>query len=168
VIRNGKPSEGLVQVFAAGKTESVASGRTSAQSGSNPFTFRLLPGKYEIEVKSIEVAGGTTVRLSDVMVEGAKQIKRTVDFTTGTLRLGAVRGGELVDAVVTIVSADSGKDVKSLRTYATANTNPRTFELQPGRYRVRLAAVKPAGLTPQEINIEIRPGETVERTVEFR
>ena len=168
VIRNGKPSEGLVQIFAAGKTEAAASGRTSTQTSGNPFTFRLLPGRYEVEVRSIEAAGVGPVRLTDVTVEGATQTKRTVDFTTGTLRIGAVRGAELIDAVVTIVSADTGKDVKSARTYATANTNPRTFELQPGRYRVRLAAVKPAGLAPQELSVEIKPGSTSDHKVEFK
>jgi len=74
VIRNGKPSEGVVQVFPAGKTDAAASGRTSTQSAGNPFTFRLLPGKYEVEVRSIEVAGGTSVRLTDVIVEGAAKI----------------------------------------------------------------------------------------------
>lgn len=165
VIRNGKPSEAVVQVFATGKTDAAATGRTGP--GNNPFIFRVLPGKYEIAVKSIEVAGGATMRLTDVSVEGAKQTKRTVDFTTGTLRIGAVRGNELIDAVVTIVLADTGKNVKSARTYATANTNPRTFELPPGRYRVKLAAVKPPGLTPQEVIIEIKPGETLERKIEF-
>jgi len=70
--------------------------------------------------------------------------------------------------VVTIVSSDTGKEVKSARTYATANTNPRTFELQPGRYRVRLAAVKPTGLAAQEIAVEIKPGATADHKVEFK
>jgi Ca-activated chloride channel homolog len=165
VVRNGKPSDAVVQVYALGKSEVVAAGRTSVNS--NPFMFRLLPGKYEVVVKSTEIAGGPGLRLTDITVEGAKQIRRTADFSTGTLRIGATSGGQLVDAVVSVTNLATNKDEVAARTYATANTNPRTFELLPGRYRVRLNPVKPAGLRPQETNIEIKPGETVERTIDF-
>jgi Ca-activated chloride channel homolog len=165
VVRNGRRSEAVVQVFASGKTDAVANGRTSASS--NPFVFRVLPGKYDVLVKSIEIAGGPTIRLTDVVVEGAKQVTRTADFSTGSLRVGAVRGSELVDAVVIVTNLATNKDDASLRTYATANTNPRVFELLPGRYRVRLSPVKPAGLKPQEIEIEIKAGLTAERSVDF-
>jgi Ca-activated chloride channel family protein len=164
VIRNGKPSDAVIQVFPVGKNEAIANGRTSS---TNPFTFRLLPGKYEALVKSNEIAGGPSVKLTDINIEGAGQLKRTADFSTGTLRIGATRGSELVDAVVVVTNLSTNKDESSLRTYATANTNPRTFELLPGRYRVRLTPVKPAGLRPQDLEIEIRPGESVQRAVDF-
>ncbi len=164
VVRNGKPSDAVIQVFPVGKNEAVAGGRSSS---TNPFKFRLLPGRYEVVVKSNEIAGGPSVKLTDINVEGAGQIKRTADFSTGTLRIGAVRGSELVDAVVVVTNLSTNKDESSLRTYATANTNPRTFDLLPGRYRIRLTAVKPAGLRPQELEVEIKPGASVERTVDF-
>lgn len=165
VVRNGRPSDAVVQVYASGKAEVVASGRTSASN--NPFKFRLLPGSYEVAVKSTEISGGPELRLTNVVVEGAKQAKQTADFSTGSLRVGAVNNGTLVDAVVSVTNLTTRKDEATLRTYATSNTNPRTFELLPGRYRVKLTAVKPAGLRPQEIEIEISAGRTVERTVDF-
>jgi len=165
VVRNGKPADALVQVYASGKSEVVAAGRTSVNS--NPFKFRLLPGRYEVAVKSTEIAGGPSLRLTDIEVEGAKQIERTADFSTGTLRIGATSAGQLVDAVISVTNLATNKDEVTARTYASANTNPRTFELLPGRYRARLTAVKPAGLRPQEIIVEIKPGETLERAVEF-
>lgn len=164
VVRNGKPSDAVIQIFAVGKTESVASGRSSS---TNPFVFRLLPGRYEVVVKSNEIAGGPTVKLTDINIDGAGKLKRTADFSTGTLRIGATRGSELVDAVVVVTNLATNKDESSLRTYATANTNPRTFDLLPGRYRIRLTPVKPAGLRPQELEVEIKPGESVQRTVDF-
>jgi Ca-activated chloride channel homolog len=164
VVRNGKPSDAVIQVFPVGKTEAVANGRSS---GTNPFIFRLLPGRYEVVVKSNEIAGGPSVTLTDINIEGAGQLKRTADFSTGTLRIGATRGSELVDAVVMVTNISTNKVESSLRTYQTANTNPRTFELLPGRYRIRLTPVKPAGLRPQDLEIEIKPGESVQRTVDF-
>lgn len=107
------------------------------------------------------------MKLTDINIEGAAKLKRTADFSTGTLRIGASKGSELVDAVVVVTNLATNKDESSLRTYQTANTNPRTFELLPGRYRVRLTPVKPAGLRPQDIEIEIKPGESVQRTVSF-
>ena len=70
VIRNGKPSDAVIQVFPVGKTESVAGGRTGS---TNPFVFRLLPGRYEVVVKSTEIAGGPSVKLKDInlMVPGS-------------------------------------------------------------------------------------------------
>lgn len=137
------------------------------RSGStNPFKFRLLPGRYEVVVKSNEIAGGPSVKLTDINIEGTGQVTRIADFSTGTLRIGAIRGNELVDAVAVLTNLATNKDESSLRTYATTNTNPRTFDLLPGRYRIRLMPVKP-GLRPQELEIEIKPGESVQRTVDF-
>ncbi len=164
VVRNGKPSDAVIQIFPAGENEAVANGRSSS---TNPFKFRLLPGRYEAVVKSNEIAGGPSIKLTDINIEGAGQLKRTADFSTGTLRIGATRGSELVDAVVVVTNLSTNKDESGLRTYATPNTNPRTFELLPGRYRIRLTPVKPAGLRPQDLEIEIKPGESVQRTVDF-
>jgi Ca-activated chloride channel homolog len=45
VVRNGKASDAVIQVFPVGKTEAAASGRSG---GSNPFTFRLLPAVEQV------------------------------------------------------------------------------------------------------------------------
>ncbi len=167
VVRNGKPSDAVVQVFAAGSSQEIAGGRTYQQPATNPLVLRVAPGKYEVVVKSNEIPGGPTLRLTDVVVEGAGQVKRTADFSSGTLRIGASQSGQLIDAVVTVTNNDTGKET-GLRTYTAAATNPRSFELMPGQYRIRIAPVKPPGLRSQEISVEVKAGETVERVIEFK
>lgn len=166
VTRNGKLSDASIIVYVSGTTQQVASSRSYIAAASNPRVFRIEPGKYDVLLKSIEISGDPTVRLTDVVVDGGEQVKRTHDFSSGTLRIGAVNGGQLVDALVNVVGSEN-KSEASGRTYTSVNSNPKAFELVPGRYRVRVSPVKPAGLRPQEIDIEIKPGETVERTVDF-
>jgi Ca-activated chloride channel family protein len=166
VTRNGKLSDAAIVVYVAGTSQEVASSRSYTAASSNPRVFRIEPGKYDVLLKSIEISGDPTVRLTDVVVDGGRQVKRTHDFSSGTLRIGAVRGGQLIDALVNVVGAEN-KSAASGRTYTNASSNPKAFELVPGRYRVRVSPIKPAGSRPQEIDIEIKPGQTVERTVDF-
>lgn len=166
VTRNGKLSDASIVVYVSGTSLEVASGRSYAAAASNPRVFRIEPGKYDVLLKSIEISGDPTVRLTDVVVEGGGQVKRAHDFSSGTLRLGAVRGGQLVDALVKVSGSETGTEASG-RTYTSASSNPKAFELLPGKYRVRVNPLKPAGLEPREFDIEIKPGQTVERTVDF-
>jgi hypothetical protein len=89
------------------------------------------------------------------------------DFKSGTLRVGAVRGSELVDATVRVVDQATGKAVDSSRTYTSANSNPSTFVLLPGSYKVTVNAIKLEGRPQQELEVTVVAGETVERQAEL-
>jgi Ca-activated chloride channel homolog len=167
VTRNGKLSDAVVQVFTAGTTKAVASGRTYDAVASNPLNLRVAPGRYDVVIKPIEIAKGFEKKFTGVVIAGDGQVDLTHDFLSGTLRIGSVRGSELVDSVLTIYNLDTKQHADSGRTYAAANTNPSVFTLQPGRYRVHCKAVRPAGLRPKEIVVVIKAGETVEQTVSY-
>lgn len=164
VTRNGKLSDAVVQVFPAGGNQSIAGGRTYNLAASNPIGLRLAPGKYQVVIKSNEISGAPETRLN-VTIGGDKQEKLAHDFKSGTLRVGASSGGKLIDTVVMVHDLGSKKDVGSARTYTDAKTNPRIFELQPGRYRVRLSAA--GGGASKEAVITINAGETIDRIIEF-
>lgn len=168
VTRNGKLSDASITVYKAGTKQEAARGRSYTQASSNPQIFRIEPGTYDLEIKALEIEGRPTIRLTAIQLDGDKQVKRTHDFSSGTMRIGAVNAGKLVDALVTVINLEGNAPVASGRTYTSSNSNPRAFELPPGRYRVRVKSVTPAGLAPQEITIEVKAGETTERTVDLK
>ncbi len=100
-------------------------------------------------------------------VEAGAKTEQTHDFASGTLKIGAVSGRELIDAGVRITDVETGKPVAQGRTYATAKTNPRTFELSPGKYRVRVGAVKLQGRPRKEVEVTVEAGKIVEQIVDF-
>lgn len=165
-VVGGRLADAVVLVRRAGTQENVTDGRTYTAADTNPRLLPLPAGTYDVTVRAVELAGGPSQQLNGVKVGAGETVEQTFDFSSGTLRIGAVRGAELIDAVVSVTNLDTGQEV-GLRTYTAANTNPRTFELLPGRYRVRVTAVRLAGARPQEFNVNIKAGETVERTIEF-
>lgn len=166
VVVGGQLADAVVLVRRAGTREDVAGGRTYTAADTNPRLLPVPAGAYDVTVRAVDLAGGPSQQLDNVQVVDGETVEKTVDFSSGTLRVGAVRGGQLLDATVTVTNLATGKEV-GLRTYTDARTNPRVFELLPGSYRVRVIAVRPAGLSPQEVNVQIKAGETVERTVNF-
>lgn len=168
VRRNGKLSDASISVYKAGTKQLAATSRSYTQATHNPHTFRIEPGNYDVEIKTLEIEGRPTVRLTGIQLDGDKQVTRTHDFASGTLRIGASNAGQLVDALVSVVSLETNTQTASGRTYTSATTNPKVFELAPGRYRVQVKAIRPAGLAPQEITVEVKAGETIEQKLELK
>lgn len=165
VTRHGKLSDATINVLAAGTKTAVASGRSYTDAKNNPKVFQITPGNYDVVIKSIELSGEVEKRIEGVVVKSGARSEYAHDFASGTLRLGAVSGGALVDATVQVVDAASGAPVAQGRTYATANSNPKTFELSPGRYRVLAQAIK--SKSKKSLEITVAAGRVVEHTVDF-
>lgn len=166
VTRGGKLSDATVRVYAADTSEQAAAGRTYGSAKSNPKEIRLPSGTYDIEIGSVEIAGKPTKRWEGVEIRGATPVELAHDFAGGTLRIGATSGGKLVDAVVSVTRPD-GTSAASGRTYTSASSNPKSFELEPGPYVVTLTAVKPKGLQPAKLDVEVTAEAAVERVVEL-
>lgn len=165
VTRNGAPSDAIVSFLPAGETKPVETTRTYRGADTNPRTVKLPAGTYDVELKAIEIADGPVERLTGVAVEGGKRVVREHDFASGTLRVGAVTGGKLTDAVVRISTPGSKTAVAQGRTYEQAQSNPKSFELVPGRYEVEVAPVKAKDKTPRRLSVEVTRGATAEETV---
>lgn len=165
VTRNGDLSDATVRVVTA-DGEAVTSGRTYRGAGTNPKSFRVPPGRYGVVVSGIELSDKPERRL-EAEVEPGGRAELTVALSSGELRVGAARGGELVDATVHVVRAEDGRQVGSGRTYASETTNPKAFTLSPGRYRVDLGAVKLPGSPKRSLEVTVEAGETVTVTADF-
>jgi len=165
--RDGALSDALYSVYVAGTRDLAASGRTYRGADSNPKRVRITAGGYDVEMGALEIAGKPMHSFGRVEVAPQGRVELAHDFTSGTLRVGAVRGSELVDATVRVVDQATGKAVDSSRTYTSANSNPSTFVLLPGSYKVTVAAVKLDGKPKRELEVSVAAGETVERQAEF-
>ena len=78
-----------------------------------------------------------------------------------------MKGGELCDATVHIISAKDKKAVGQGRTYAHSKSNPKTFTLSPGLYIVSLKAVRSVGDEKESFEIEVLPGESQTKMAEW-
>jgi Ca-activated chloride channel family protein len=166
VTRNGALTDASVTVYAAGTRNHVAGGRTYRAATSNPRVFALTPGDYDVEIVSVEVADRPTYRFERVTVAPGARAERAHEMPSGTLRVGVRKGAVLIDAVVTVLDLAGGASVAAGRTYSSASSNPKSFELSPGRYRVVVKPLGDAG-PQQETELEISAGATRNHLLEL-
>lgn len=167
VTRNGALSDATVTAYRAGTKEVVANTRTYTSAEHNPTTLRVPAGTYDLVVASVEVAGKPTTRWDGVALAGGGQVERQHDFASGTARIGARRGSQLVDAVVALRLAGDQAPVAHGRTYVSPTSNPKAFDVAPGRYTATVKPVKPAGLPLREVEIDVPAGGSVETIVDY-
>lgn len=166
--RNGELSDATITVYNAGTKEHVSSSRTYRSSTTNPKIFKITPGAYDILIGAIEISSKPEHLFENVIVKGAKKVERSFDFASSTLKIGAVNAAELVDVVVRVINAESNKNIASGRTYTSTGSNPSTFIVPPGKYRITLGAVKLEGRPKREISVVVQAKETVEKIIDFK
>ena len=166
VQRNGELSDAVYKVYVAGTSDEVASGRTYTKEKHNPAKVRLTAGRYDVKVGSVEIAGKPWHSFDTVELPPQGSQALSHGFESSTLTVGAVRSGERVDAVVHVVDAATGKAVAQGRTYKGPPSNPKTFEVAPGSYEVRLKTVGKDS-TKRQIEITLKAGQAVAQDVDF-
>jgi Ca-activated chloride channel family protein len=134
-----------------------------------PLIIEVNPGVYDIEIRALNIKGFETVfTFEDITVEATKTTDITHNFKTGIAMIGVKSGEELVDAVVSINSKETGENVAGSRTYTSDSSNPREFILNPGIYNVKVTGAKKefAGKI-ETFTIEVKQGETVTKLINF-
>ncbi|MGB4989842.1 MAG: VWA domain-containing protein [Pyrinomonadaceae bacterium] len=165
VTLNGELKDSTVTAVSEVTNKTVAGGRTYE---SKPFEMRLLPGKYFLKIRPIAVLGVGEFIVKDVIVKaGDKETFIEHDFEAGTLKIGTKRGTEFIDSVTKITDTQTGKVVGGARTYTSASSNPQKYIIKPGTYKIRVQAVRPAGIPPKEVTVTVSKDETVERMIEY-
>ncbi|MCF8247988.1 MAG: VWA domain-containing protein [Saprospiraceae bacterium] len=163
VTRNGELSDATVNLFRAGTRENVTGSRSYKSEKHNPVKFKVLPGVYDVEIGSVELANKTKMRWENQNLSGGGNIQLSHNFESGILMVGAKKGDDFVDATVNVFSKKTGENVVGGRTYVSDSSNPKSFTLEPGKYRVDIKPLKPAGLSVRSIEVEVKAKETVER-----
>ena len=131
-------------------------------------------GKEE-DVSQLEcaaLAGDGLYLTADNADELGAALEQAIEITpttpTGKLSVKTVAEGALTDTMLKVVDTASGEVVTEMRTYESAETNPRVIPLPDGTYDVRVEAVRISGRPSQELKgITIAAGTTVEKTVDF-
>lgn len=167
VTRNGELSDATVNIYKPGTKVWVAGGRSYRSASSNPRKFNILPGVYDIEIGSVEIESNPAIRWESQVLAGGKTVALAHEFKSGDLKVGAKQGEGFVDAGISVINKTTGKSVAAGRTYMSASSNPKTFTLGPGIYKVEIKPLKPQGLATKTIEVEVKAGEVTERMEEF-
>jgi len=163
VTRNGEPSDAIYKIKVAGTDEEAASGRTYTRASHNPALVTITAGNYDVSVRSVEIKGRPWAELGRITVESGERTELSHGYSSGTLRVKLHRGGALVDGIVKAYGED-GKEVASARSYKKETSNPVTFVLEPGSYRVSVHEIR----GPEtEFNVTIDAEATIEEAVDF-
>ena len=158
---NGKDWDCLVKLFDQnGKVVS------SARTYNAPKEVEVNPGIYKVTIQALGTMEGihTLKEFTNVNIESGEVTPLSNDFKSGDFQIYTKVKGENIDAVVTIIEANSGKNLAGSRTY----TRGAKFLLNPGTYKVK---VVPIGVhkakKTQIITMEVKQGELITKEVNF-
>ncbi|MCB1019556.1 MAG: hypothetical protein KDC27_06485 [Acidobacteria bacterium] len=164
-VVDGNLHDAVVNVTAPGMRN--VGGRTYTSELTNPRTFALQAGTYDIVVKPLGVTGGAEVRFDGVVVEAGKMVEKVADFSTGEIAVKTTVNGELADAMVVLRRPGEKRSAAGGRTYTGASSNPKVFRLPPGVYDVEiqlLAVDSPVSKVFK--GVEVKPGARADRELE--
>ena len=162
-VVDDKLHDAVVIVRAPGRQD--VGGRTYESPDTNPRTFALEAGKYDIIVRPIGVKGAE-LRFDGVTLEAGKLVEKVADFSSGEIAVTVTRNGELSDATVSIRVPETNKQIAGGRTYRESKSNPAVFRVPPGSYDVHVRAIEfEGGVLEVFKGVEVQPGDRAERTL---
>ncbi|MBZ0088822.1 MAG: hypothetical protein K8H90_00425, partial [Thermoanaerobaculia bacterium] len=125
-------------------------GRTYASPDTNPRAIPLADGKYRVKVLAVGVDGAAE-RTFEIEIAAGAIVEREVDYSTGTIRIGATRNGALSDVTWQLFApGDRKRAVVTGRTYRDAKSNPAKATLPSGDYELVLTAIEIGGKPKHE------------------
>ena len=167
VTNNGELHDAGVTMRRLSDNYSAASGRTYTSAKSNPLKKEVAPGWYNVEIKSISIKGNTAKTIvPNVEIKPGETTSIKHAFESATLKVGAKNKGNLWDATVSIASVEPKASVAQGRTYTSSSSNPKTFTLSPGTYKVTVKGLK-LDNAKKEFTVTIKPGDEKVEMVEW-
>jgi hypothetical protein len=166
VTRNGALTDATIELFVPGEKKATVTARSYENSGSNPAKLKVPPGVYDVVLSSVKIDGRPVKRMERIEIKSAELVSLRHEYQTGDLVLGAKKGKEYVDVSISLLD-EEGRSVTGGRTYQSASSNPKTFTLVPGKYKLNLNPVKPKGLAPKSVEVVIKAGERTEKMLEW-
>ena len=122
-------------------------------------------GTYNVLFKPHHISGrNPTFTVDNIIVEAKSKKEIVHNFETGFFQVTVKNKSELLKSVVSIYQ--DGEVVYSKRTSESVSSNPRNIHLIPGIYNVKIAPFK-LDTKPQEFQINIKQGKTIEKLIEF-
>lgn len=146
----------------------VATGRSYSSENSNPKTFILTPGSYNVELEAVTIDGpGSIQSIEGLVIEANDEIVSNHTIESGIAMIGASGSVALADAMVRIIDQNTNNPITASRTYTTESSNPRRFELSPGSYTVTITGLGEHKGSEETFSIQVEAGKTIERIVTF-
>ncbi len=160
----GEPLQAEVVLFRPGVEEPLATQRT----GTEPVSFQLTPGLYDIRAQDVSAAGEVkpTQWLHEVAVTANATSTKEVIFTSGRVRL-TCRGTNETPIACTFKIFTYGQDAPL---YSGATEDKwREFEMQPGYYYLEVAYddTEQDHVLKKWLNISVAENATIEEVIRF-
>ncbi len=162
---NGELTDGIARVYPADFSQPVANART--YGGTK--VMEVDPGTYHITFEGLKVNGaGKLDTIRNITLDGGAAREMVHNFEVGTLVIGVqTQSGELIDATVNVVDKALRQNIAGSRTYTSPGSNPRTYDLTPGFYEVRIRTLGAHSGQDETIEVEIKPQTTVEKILTY-
>ena len=104
----------------------------------------------------------------DEIVDGGA-VERAFDFSSGEIAVLITRNGELSDATVRVLTADTGQQVAAGRTYRASTSNPRVLTVPAGSYDVEVKSVELKGQSSHRFSaVVVNGNERTDLEYEYR
>ncbi len=171
---NGQPAVVQIKVINLANNQAIfdtATFSTFTMNGvKSPYEVKLMPGKYQLEVKlptRSDLAPYTEI--VDVS-EGGKKVEKDIDIKTSTLRIVATNNGKTTKARIYADDLTANRNIFNsdfLESFGLET--PYDITVTPGRYRLKVALASDAGASPhsEELEIAAGGGEVVEKNISF-
>jgi hypothetical protein len=166
VMKNGKPFFAPIHVLDAESGKRILDSSSSGETGVR--NIRLDPGNYHIEIEDTSVSGGKApvIRHTGIVIEAGQTVEKAVDFSDGTLVIAVIKNNKPVEAKVYYYRSGEKNSFFSESTHPKTGKAKRRFI--PGTYDIKVVDYRTAGAPSVTVpGIEVPPGKTVEKTVEF-
>lgn len=157
--------EAMVKIISNETGKVMANSRTYAR----PNIQEVNPGIYTVEIDALNPIKGLEKKfvIENVEVVAGETKKLTHTFKTGIAMIGVKSSTELIDASVTIKEVTTNQNIDGKRTYASENSNPRKFVLNPATYEITVTALGDFAGNKETFTIEVKQGETIEKIITF-
>ncbi len=167
--KDGELRDAAIYVYVAGTEEDIAGQRTYASPQTNPVSFHLPAGEYDVRAQLVGERALAPQWQRGIVINADEPDTLDFDFTTGQVSVKVTENGELHDATLRIYAADDGPEVFSSRTYTSEGSNPKRVDLSPGIYRIVLMSVSIEGAGKEYVieEVEVAPGSEQDLGHEF-
>lgn len=160
--------DAMINITDANTGAAITGGRSYTSASSNPKTFTITPGTYNVKMEAAAINGIDRIHTIEGLVVNENEVTSAEHlFRSGIALIGATSSDGLVDATVRIVEVNSQTNVGGARTYTSDSSNPRRFILNPGTYEVTLNALGAHAGKTETFSIVVEEGQTSEKITTF-
>lgn len=160
--------DAMISITDAATGAHITGGRSYTSASSNPKTFVITPGIYNVKMEALVINGVERIHMIEGLIVNENEVASAEHlFRSGIALIGATSSEGLVDATVRIVETNSKTNVAGARTYTSDSSNPRQFILNPGTYEVTLNALGSLAGKTETFSIVVEEGKTTEKITVF-